>query len=142
MLVGHYPLSLFKGLTFKDAAKGFLAGIGRRLLGRVAVHCALDRNGIGVPINLPLIWIGRPIAVAHFDVKVGGVIGHDRNMRPNPNGRHPCLIQTDPLQALESHKPPGHDCCTIQNPPFRQPRFGGAFLSGPVLDYRVGSVLI
>jgi hypothetical protein len=101
MLVGHYPLSLFKGLTFKDAAKGFLAGIGRRLLGRVAVHCALDRNGIGVPINLPLIWIGRPIAVAHFDVTVGGVIGHDRNMRPNPKGRYSSLIQTGPLPEIE-----------------------------------------
>jgi hypothetical protein len=27
--------------------------------------------------------------VAHFDVKVGGAIGHDRNMRPNPKGHYP-----------------------------------------------------
>ena len=80
MLVGHYPLLLLKGLAFKEA-EGFLAGIGRRLLGRVAMHCALDTNGIVSPINFPLIWLGRPIAVAHFEVKLRGVIGHYRNMR-------------------------------------------------------------
>jgi len=48
------------------------------------MHCALDTSGIVSPINFPLIWLGRPIAVAHFDVKLGGVIGHYRNMRRIP----------------------------------------------------------
>ncbi len=35
--------------------------------------CALDTNGIVSPINFPVIWLGRPIAVAHFDAKLGEV---------------------------------------------------------------------
>ena len=48
------------------------------------MHCALDTSGIVSPINFPLIRLGRPIAVAHFDVKLGGVIGHYRNVRRVP----------------------------------------------------------
>jgi hypothetical protein len=58
------------------------------------MHCALDTSGIVSPINFPLIWLGRPIAVAHFDVKLGGVIGHYPNMRRIPWNREARSIAT------------------------------------------------
>jgi hypothetical protein len=66
---------------------------------RVAWAFAVDPFG-GTTLSIPplegfLGWIVLTLAM---------LVGHDRNMRPIPRGRHPCLIQADPLPARDTER--------------------------------------